>query len=208
MHFLIEFMVIIIGLGFKKNHNIQTGRGINEGITEYLAEKIIGIQHHDISYPIETSTCGILSNLIGLKPFIKDLINGTNEVEKELKNQYGDKMFMLYKSASSLLDTINVSQKDFDTTDDIISMVEFSKYIDDAKSSLNKVLDEMLSIALEKNSNFLEFSNLLHEVDEYPENENFNLFNFKKDMIIVNYDKEVDQFLENIMHETDEVMLE
>lgn len=195
------------GLGFIKIHNIETGRGINEGITEYLAEKIMGIQHHDISYTIETSTCGILSNLIGLKPFIKDLIYGANEVEQEFKNQYGDKMLMLYKSASSLLDTITVSQKNLNTSDDILLSLDFLENIDNAKSSLDNVLDEMLSIALEKNTNFADFSNLLHEVDEYPENENFKLFNFKKDMIIENYDKEVNEFLKNVMNETDEVTI-
>lgn len=33
------------------------------------------------------------------------------------------------------------------------------------------------------------------------------MFNFKKDMIIENYDKEVNEFLENVMNETDEVTI-
>ena len=117
-------------------------------------------------------------------------------------------MLMLYKSASSLLDTITISNREHLSADinSDISLLSLYDYIQ-AKSSLDKVLNEMLSIALEKNSNFAEFSNLLHEVDEYPENENFKLFNFKKDMIIENYDKEIDDFLSNVMHETDEVTI-
>lgn len=195
-------------LGFRKDRLKGAGIGITEGITELLAEKILGIENHTYFYPIETSTCGILCSLIGSRPFIKDLIYGEKKVEKEFENQYGYKMLMLYKSVSSLLDTITISERDF-LSADINSDLYHSALFDynKAKFSLDKVLDEMVSIALEKNTNLVELSNLLHEVAEYPENENFKLFNFKKNMIIENYDNEVNHFLESVMYETNEVTI-
>lgn len=191
--------------GFHKNVNgNDSGRGLNEGITEYLTEEILNLDVPN-DYDIEKSTYGILSNLIGSEYFIRDYIYGTNTVEKEFRNQYGDHMLELYRSAFHLLDIITVTKMNSSSTLDIASLMDMSDTLDNARASLDEVLDEMISLKLEQTNDFLDVSDLLDKVEKYPRKNNFKKFNIENEK--EKYNNELDDFFNILIEQTDDITI-
>lgn len=210
-------------------------RGFSEGIAQYTAEQVTGL--YNDHYNIEKTTYGILSNLIGPQHFIKDYIYGSNDVEKEFKNQYGEHMLELYKSAFYLLDVITNTEMNYSAfeknpinievhekhfLDIIIGKMDYPDFkknpadieaekklfldtINSAKSCLDNVLDEMISLYLEKSDDSFKTSSLLDEIQNYPRKSNFKKFDLEKEKQKCHNLQ--DDFFKDFFTQTDEVTI-
>lgn len=173
------------GIGFLTRYGKnERGRGLTEGITEYLTEKIRGRKSNN--YPIEKSTYAILEHFADRESFLYDYIYGTNRAEAKIWKKHGSTVVNMYKEVITLLDKItiaNISYGNIDVKSETYEL-EAKNIINtviSVKKALDRVLDKMISLYLEKSDNFLEDGILLNLASEYPGAENFKEFNLKEE---------------------------
>ena len=138
------------GTGFlhiDNKNNSEYGRFFNEGITDCLAEDLVGEKFPKDDYEVFRNTCRVLFTMIDKKLFFRDYLYGTDEVKTEFLNKYGEDVLESYNSVLSLIDVIGSYNLNYSSiqTNTIYNKTNSNyKNVDDAKNALDNVLQEML----------------------------------------------------------------
>lgn len=137
------------GTGFLQiQDNKESRRFFNEGITDCLAEDLVGEKFNKDNYEIFRHTCRVLFTMVDKKLFYKDYLYGTNEVENSISQKYGQEILETYKYIVSLLDVIGTYNLEYSSlkTNTIFYDKTNSNFknMEEAINTLDSILQDIL----------------------------------------------------------------
>lgn len=152
-------------VGFK-TINTLFGIGLNEGITQSLAEEAVGITD-PTSYPIQKAVYRIFTKIADKKDFVHDYLLGTEKVEQTLQQKYGDMFLLQYKILGMQLDNATVALINYSCNPNKEKKEQFKETLIGCYKGLDGEVETLTKLFLEQSKDTQKNNELLSEVTKY-----------------------------------------